>query len=355
VKLKTIAAIAFVAVFFTRTARAEGEATPVKIIYETDMESDVDDAATLAMLHILADAGECEILAVMHNTSDDYGVGVIDAINTYYGRGDLPIGAYKSDDAPSSQFGGAMHYAKSIALDDRFPKDVVTRDDVPDAYDLYRQILSERSEASVIIVSVGWLTNLRNLLRDQEGRQLVSRRVKKLFLMGGRWDPVDVSHTATMNLAGNQIIAAAYEAGRIVVEDWPTPIVFSGLSIGGHVPTGEKLKSTPLKNPVREAYRICKKRHRQENWSHASWDQTAALVAVRGLGTFWQLNTQGTPRMFLEPNEKHRYLRWHTKWDSSVDSPHAYLRFAADPKEIAAVIEGLMIQPPRVSEELSDK
>jgi hypothetical protein len=113
VKLKTIAAIAFVAVFFTRTAHAEGEATPVKIIYETDMESDVDDAATLAMLHILADAGECEILAVMHNTSDDYGVGVIDAINTYYGRGDLPIGAYKSDDAPSSQFGGAMHYAKS--------------------------------------------------------------------------------------------------------------------------------------------------------------------------------------------------------------------------------------------------
>ena len=52
----------------------------VKIVFETDMESDVDDAGALALLHALADNGECEILAVMHNTSDDYVVGVIDAI-----------------------------------------------------------------------------------------------------------------------------------------------------------------------------------------------------------------------------------------------------------------------------------
>ena len=36
---------------------------------------------------------------------------------------------------------------------------------------------------------------------------------------------------------------------------------------------------------------------------------------------------------------KNLYLRWHTVWDSSVDSQHAFLKFAAEPDNIAEVIE----------------
>jgi hypothetical protein len=36
-------------------------ASPPRIIYETDMESDIDDAATLAVLHKLADQGQCKL------------------------------------------------------------------------------------------------------------------------------------------------------------------------------------------------------------------------------------------------------------------------------------------------------
>jgi inosine-uridine nucleoside N-ribohydrolase len=320
--------------------------SPPKVIFETDMESDIDDAAALAILHRLADRGECQLLAVMHNTSDDFGVGVIDAIDTYYGRGDLRIGAYKANDAPSAQFGGAMHYAESIAKDPRFPKDVVSRDDVPDAVALYKRLLPRQPDGTVVIVSVGWTTNLRDLLLDPQGPRLVKGKVSRLVVMGGGWDPPDTPHVAAMNLAGNQVIAAAYQAGRYVVEHWPTQIVFSGLSIGGKVLTGERLKKTPPENPVREAYRICKQRYGQKNWSHASWDQTAALFAVRGKAALWKLNTTGTPRMFLKPNVKQRYLRWYTLWNSSVDSQHAYLQFAATPQETAKIIEDLMVVPP---------
>jgi len=318
---------------------------PVRVIYETDMESDIDDVAGLAMLHALADKGECELLAVMHNTSDPYSVGVIDAVNTYYGRPDLPIGCYKSDDARSDHFGGAVHYTEQIAKDARFPKDVVTHDDVPDAVTLYKELLAKQPDQSVTIVSVGWTTNLRNLLLDSQGAELVKTKVRLLSLMGGGWDPPDVPHRAAMNLAGNQVVSAAFEAGRYVVEHWPTPIVFSGITIGGRVATGEGLKKTPRLNPVREAYRINKAHNGLENWNHPSWDQTAILFAVRGKQSLWTLNTQGTPRMFLKPNIQQRYLRWYTLWDSHVDSPHAYLRFATGPEPVAAQIESLMTQP----------
>jgi inosine-uridine nucleoside N-ribohydrolase len=319
----------------------------VKVILETDMESDIDDAATLAMLHALANNGECEIIAVMHNTSDDYGVGVIDAINTYYGRPDIPIGAYKANDAPSVQFGGETRYAESIARNPLFPKDIISRDQVPDAVEIYKRILTKHSNRSVVIVSVGWTMNLKNLLLSKQGDETVRKSVLRLVVMGGKWNPPEVAHRISMNLAGNQIIAPAYEAGKYVIDNWPTEMVFSGIPIGGKVWTGERLKDTPEVNPVREAFRIYKAKHHQENWGHPSWDQTAALFAVRGEGKLWTLCSTGTPQIFLKSNIKERYLRWHTKWNSSVDSEHSYLQFAANPGEIAGVIEELMISAPK--------
>ena len=40
--------------------------TPVKIIFDTDIGWDCDDAGALAMLHRLCDKGEAELLAVTH-------------------------------------------------------------------------------------------------------------------------------------------------------------------------------------------------------------------------------------------------------------------------------------------------
>ncbi|MDF3056954.1 MAG: nucleoside hydrolase [Rariglobus sp.] len=45
------------------TARAI--AAPLPVIFDTDMDSDVDDVAALAQLHVMADRGEIELLAVM--------------------------------------------------------------------------------------------------------------------------------------------------------------------------------------------------------------------------------------------------------------------------------------------------
>ena len=46
------------------SSRAAGP-PPVKILFETDMANDCDDAGALAVLNALADRGEAEILAVV--------------------------------------------------------------------------------------------------------------------------------------------------------------------------------------------------------------------------------------------------------------------------------------------------
>ena len=38
----------------------------IKLMFDTDMGSDCDDAGALALLHELATLGECEILSVTH-------------------------------------------------------------------------------------------------------------------------------------------------------------------------------------------------------------------------------------------------------------------------------------------------
>jgi hypothetical protein len=71
--------------------------TPVRLIFDTDMSGDCDDAGALALLHALADRGECELLATVVNRKDLTGASAAatDAINTFYGRPNLSLGTDK--------------------------------------------------------------------------------------------------------------------------------------------------------------------------------------------------------------------------------------------------------------------
>ena len=67
----------------------------VPIIFDTDLGYDTDDAGALAVLHALADRGEAEILATVTVVGDPQSAGALDVINTYYGRPDVPVGAFQ--------------------------------------------------------------------------------------------------------------------------------------------------------------------------------------------------------------------------------------------------------------------
>ncbi len=66
------------------------------------------DVGGRAVLHALANKGETEILAVMFNEVHPDGAAAIDAFNTWYGRGDIPVGAYRGP-FPDPATSGFLH------------------------------------------------------------------------------------------------------------------------------------------------------------------------------------------------------------------------------------------------------
>lgn len=285
-----------------------GAAQPKKVIFETDMCLDVDDVGALAMLHALADGGEVEILAVTFNEVHPHGAAAIDAINTWYGRGAIPIGVYKeSMVAPDTS-----KYLGPVAA---FPHDL-TADTAPTALAVYRQVLAQQPDQSVTIISVGFLNNLHDLLKAEP--ELVKRKVKELVVMGGR-------NNDNFNLSRHDLVGQS----EYVIRHWPTPLVIS--QHGGRTLTGARLSETPPENPVREAYYRWFDRSFQ---GRSSWDQVAVLYGVRGLGSYFTEITTGTGR-----------LRNGFEWQMQPGH-RSYLQEKLSDQEFVDIIEPLMIQPP---------
>src|SRR5688572_31846471 len=82
--------------FFTVDVLAQ-KVKAERIILDTDFGNDCDDTGALAILHQMAYSGEAEILAVMYPMPDEFGASAIDAVNTYYGKPNIPVGAYKGN------------------------------------------------------------------------------------------------------------------------------------------------------------------------------------------------------------------------------------------------------------------
>ena len=280
-----------------------------RIILDTDMTFDVDDVGALAVLHALADDGQATILAVNYNEVHKNAAPAIDAINTFYGRSDIPIGVYRGPFADPD----ASRYLDHVAA---FPHRL-TYDLAPDALDVYRRVLMGQPDHSVTIVSVGFLNNLARLLRAEA--DLVAGKVEKLVIMGGR-------HNDGFNLVRHGLVETTQE----VMKNWPTPLAIS--DYGGHLHTGASLEETPLANPVREAY---------YRWfgnsfkGRSSWDQVAVLYGVYGAGDWFEDVASGTGSL------RNGYS-WQLKsgWRTYVGAKRTK-------DEFEGLVEGLMVQPPR--------
>src|SRR4030042_3265567 len=150
---------------------------PVKIIFDTDLGPDYDDVGALAFLHAMADSGKAEILATISTNKHELVAPSINVINTYFNRPGLEIGAPKSHGA---SMGSSQHWADSIVA--KYPHSIRSTSEAGNAVSQYRKILRNQPDKSVTIVTVGFLTNLGNLLRSQpdeissfSGKELVAK------------------------------------------------------------------------------------------------------------------------------------------------------------------------------------
>ena len=281
---------------------------PKKVIFETDMSTDVDDVGALAVLHALADSGEAEILAVSFNEVHPSGASAICAINTWYNRGDIPIGIYKGDLADPDE----SSYLESLA---NFPHNHPTVP-TPSSLEVYLQVLGEQPDNSVTIISVGFLNNLYDLLKADS--DLVAQKVNELVVMALVVD--DPYNTVRHDLI---------DKSEYVIDNWPTRLVIS--HYGESVQTGARLGETSAENPVREAYY---RRFNGQYKGRSSWDQLAVLYGVRGLDDYFTEIMDGKGRL------SNGYV-WEMK-----SGFRSYLDPKLSDDEFVRIIEDLMLKPP---------
>ena len=65
---------------------------PIKMILDTDIGGDVDDAAAVAMVNIWGQMGVIEPIAIISCISSRWSAGAIDAINRYFDHPNIPVG-----------------------------------------------------------------------------------------------------------------------------------------------------------------------------------------------------------------------------------------------------------------------
>src|SRR3954465_2165479 len=107
--MRLMAGIAIV--FFTLLgglADSSRGAEPVGLIFDTDICGDCDDVLALGMIHSLQSRGACKLLAGTVSVDNDLAAPFVDAVNSFYGRGDVPIGVVGK--------GGVIEQSKYLGL-----------------------------------------------------------------------------------------------------------------------------------------------------------------------------------------------------------------------------------------------
>lgn len=266
---------------------------PVRIIFDTDMGNDVDDAMALAVLHALQSRGECRLLAVTLTKKTPLASPFVDAVNTFYGRGEIPVGV-RRDPGTNTEPGFLELAAVRDAGQLRFPHDL-DEASAPEARELIRKTLREQPDGSVTLLQVGFSSNLAGLLDAREGVELLRRKVKLLYVMAGAFQPVENNPSY---LEYNVIMDIS--AARKLAKEWPTPIVWSGFEIGAALLfPAESVQRDFGYAPhhiIAEAYHLFQPRPHER----PLWDLTVALHAVRPDRGYFDLSLPG--RVTVETN-----------------------------------------------------
>jgi hypothetical protein len=264
----------------------------VKIIFDTDIGNDVDDVLALGLLHALQSRGDCELLAVTITKPDELAGPFVDAINQFYGRPEIPIGfthaGLKNEPSKFLPLADATDSGKP-----RYPHRLKRSSDAPEATHLLRQVLARQPDGSVVMVQVGYFSNLAALLDTPAddasplpGLALVRAKVKLLSVMAGSFQTNGhfLEYNVTQNLP----------AARRLAKDWPTPIVWSGFEIGIALPypaiSIERDFAYVPHHPAAEAYRL----YNPPPHERPTWDLTSSLYAVLSDRGYFSLSPSGS-------------------------------------------------------------
>ena len=252
---------------------------PIRLIVETDMGNDIDDALAFDLIYKAMDDGRVDLLAIGNHKLSPTATDYIDILNTWYGYPDIPLAQSPTpvlnDHAPDytaavcamTREDGSPAFARSK-----------TPEQIEDPVTLYRRTLAAQPDRSVTVLSLGFATELAKLLDSPAddispltGRELVARKVKYFSVMAGSFG---VKKRAEYNVI-NDIPAA-----RKFFAECPSPIVLTPFEIGKQVVYPGRSIAEDFgwaeHHPMVEAY----KAYHEMPYDRPTWDVIATYYVL---------------------------------------------------------------------------
>ena len=312
---------------------------PVRLIFDTDIGNDVDDVQAMGVIHALQSRGSCQLLAVTITKDSELPAPFVDLINTFYHRGEIPIGVVRPGKTPEP----GKYLPMAAEMKDghfRYPHDLERSSDAPEAVALLRKTLAAQPDRSVTIAQVGFSTNLARLLDSKSdsastlnGVELVQKKVKLLSVMAGAFTPIDGNaHYCEYNVVND------IENCRKLADQWPTSVIWSGFEIGIALPYPSEsiLKDYAYvpDHPISEAYH----RYDPPPANRPTWDLTSVLFAVHPDRNYFDVSSKG--KIVVEADGFTRFV-------PAEDGRHQYLKLSDQqrPRTLEALVQ-LSSPPP---------
>lgn len=268
-------------------------ARPIPVILDTDMGNDVDDALALGFLHELESRQVVRLLAVVLTIPNPQAAPFVGSLNAFYGRPSIPVGIRPegvqvwehSPFLPLAEQrldGGSLLYPRTEATPEHSVR-------------LMRKTLAAAAPRSVVIIQIGFFSNLAALLDSAPdefsslgGCDLVREKVALASVMAGAFRPFDGSDRYLEFNVRYDVPAARKVAG-----DWPSRMVWSGIEVGQQVgfpawSINEDFSYIPH-HPLRESYQ----RYKPTPHERPTWDLTSVAYAAFPSRGYFDVSPRG--------------------------------------------------------------
>lgn len=307
---KTIYKVLVVAAVFTALAcdRSDVEkpskddfAVTTNVILDTDIGNSLDDVVAMDILFHEQKASNIRLLGVMVNHDHLLAPQVVDIMNTWYGYPSTPIGMVRDGVTDCRIW---EDYAPLLCSNELFLRSVDDYAGLPDAVDLYRELLSQSEDGSVTILSIGFFTNLARLLESApdeysplSGRELVRRKVKTVVAMCGSTSEPEYN------------VYNDLESAKAVFSQLPVTMTVIPAEVHLDVSTVDIGEATSwvVPHPIHDSFTTLHSDDR--NWL---WDASAALCLVKGFSNAvvserCEASIEAAGTMRLTPNATGRF------------------------------------------------
>lgn len=273
-----------------------------KIIIDTDLGFDCDDAGALAIANKLKNEGKIDILAVTHSVNKKIGCDAIKLINDYYGNPDIPVGGAAryalNVDEFYEEYYAKFHYAESFpgwvekptfykilnSLNLEKYKNEVYRS----AKEVIVDELEKSEDKGVTVLCIGQANNVADVL--SENAALFNQKVKRIVIMCGNFNDYEYEYRlGDMYWKGEFNVILDVKSMQKLFANKDLPVYVLDFNQGFDVLSGEGL-SMQKDNPVRAAYIAHKV---GQSLDMPSWDIMALMFASGKFDDMFSLGKKG--------------------------------------------------------------